>query len=144
MSLINEGSVGHTNTPWSDQRVFIFRVPPAVFRKYRSTHGQAGRGRIWMRENGPCAEKASNQFCPMVTSDESVCLDSSLPFCQSKKKTFCFEIFIFLTCNSWMSLSKKIVFIKVFYIFKCSKRFNGDKSYDNPSRGCHRRFEQYY
>ncbi|XP_071845108.1 receptor-type tyrosine-protein phosphatase F-like [Apostichopus japonicus] len=86
LALIDEGIHGYDSlSPFAHKRVFVFQMPTSFFkgRNYRSKFGHHGIGRIWMAEEAPCGGERSHQNCPLATTEESICLDSSLPCYQT-------------------------------------------------------------
>lgn len=90
MALIESGDVGFgdPSSPWANQRVFVFRMPPSFFKKRHHHSIFAHKGIISIvTDQAPCDGHTPLQNdCPLRTIQDSgsFCLDPNLPCYKSK------------------------------------------------------------
>ncbi|XP_071845847.1 uncharacterized protein [Apostichopus japonicus] len=83
LAFIDDGSIGNNSpSPVAQTRVLVIKVPPSIL-KGKKYPGRGGIGRIVMAGGGPCGGERSQITCPLATTEESICLDSSLPCYQT-------------------------------------------------------------
>ncbi|PIK59438.1 putative fibronectin-like [Apostichopus japonicus] len=83
LAFIDDGSIGNDSpSPVAQQRVLVIKMPPSMS-KGKKYPGRFGIGHIVMAGGGPCGGERSQITCPLATTEESICLDSSLPCYQT-------------------------------------------------------------